>query len=80
VASPEGGWGSAAKQGEHVGIHGGASISVLAALEGGFSIQGIDGKATQKRKIMRGVQRAHPAIIFTKGDIERPVQFSMPQC
>jgi len=46
----------------------------FAALEGGFSIQGIDGKATQKRKIMRGVQRAHPAIIFTKGDIERPVQ------
>jgi len=31
-------------------------------------------KSDAEAQDYEGVQRAHPAIIFTKGDIERPVQ------
>jgi hypothetical protein len=44
------------------------------SLEGGFLIEGIEGKATQESKIVGGMKRADAAIIFLKGDIKSPVE------
>jgi len=58
------------QQCQHVGIIHRRPLRLLSetALKGGFTIEGIDGEATQESQIVGSMQRADATSIFTKGD------------